>query len=379
MKARIRDLVLSVLKLGFIAFGGPAAAIAMMRQEFVIRRKWLTEDEFFDFMGISAIIPGPNATELAVHIGFKHAGWPGMILAGLCYIIPAMAIVMVIAWAYVRYGSLPALDGVLYGIKPVVIAILVSALIGMLKPRIKQSLGIFVFIIVFIGHILGIGPVYLLLGGGVLYLIVMEIRKNFGKIDLFAALLLTPLVSLQQNQYQIPFSYSRLFFVFLKAGAFMYGSGYVLLAFIEEDLVNRLGWLTNAQLLDAIAVGQVTPGPLATTATFVGYVLGGVPAGLLATLAMFLPGFVFVAMTFPILSYLRTSERTRGLLDGVNFAALGLMAGVTWDIGTEAIVDPLTGVIGLIAGLILWRDWLDAPWLILIGGLIGFVKILFFW
>ena len=374
MSDSIKDLLLSVLKLGFTAFGGPAAAIAMMRQEFVLRRKWLTEDEFFDFMGISAIIPGPNATELVTHIGYKHAGWVGMILAGLCYIIPAMAIVMIFAWAYLQFGTLPALTGILYGIKPMVIAILISALIGMVKPRIKQSLGMAVSIIVFVGHVFGLGPVVLLLGGGVLYFLIQTIRKNINKNALLAVFLGSPMAIIAMSPNQIPFSLSRLFLVFLKAGAFMYGSGYVLLAFIEEDLVHRLGWLSNAQLLDAIAVGQVTPGPLATTATFVGYILGGIPAALLATLAMFLPGFIFVALTFPVLVYLRTSVRLRSLLDGVNFAALGLMAGVTWNIGAEAIVDPLSGVIALIALFILWWNWLDAPWLILAGGVIGVIK-----
>ncbi|MFN2303217.1 MAG: chromate efflux transporter, partial [Anaerolineales bacterium] len=333
MNERIKSLLLSVLKLGFTAFGGPAVAIALMRQEFVLKRRWLSEDEFLDFMGISAVIPGPNAMELIVHIGFKHAGWLGMILAGLCYIIPAMLIVMVIAWAYLRFGSLPSLDGVLYGIKPVVIAILISAFVGMIKPRIKQSLGILISLAAFIAHILGIGPVVILLGGGVIYFIIKSIRDYTSHNMPLAALLSAPLPFFQVPQNPIPFSNSHLFFVFLKAGAFMYGSGYVLLAFIEEDLVSRLGWLTSQQLLDAIAVGQVTPGPLATTATFVGYILGGIPAGLLATLAMFLPGFIFVAVTFPIFSVLRTSKQLHGLLDGVNFAALGLMAGVTWDIG----------------------------------------------
>ena len=367
-------IVCSFLKLGFTAFGGPATAIAMMRQEFVLRRKWLDEDSFFDLLGMTNLIPGPNATELAIHIGYRQGGRPGLILAGVSYILPAMGIVLGFAWAYVRWGTLPALDGVLYGIKPVVIAILAAALIGMLKPRLKHPLGLLVSAAVFAAYLLGVGPLILLLTGGAVLFAVQFIKQN--PLALLTLSAISPLLTLKQGVTPEKFSLLRLFWVFLKAGALMYGSGYVLLAFIQDDLVNKLGWLTQAQLLDAIAVGQVTPGPLSTTATFVGYLTGGFPAALLATLAMFLPGFLFVALTHPLLKKLRQSEKAGHFLDGVNFAALGLMAGVTWEIGAEALVDPLTVGISLITLSLLLRFEVNAPWLILGGGLIGLLKIL---
>ena len=368
-------IVCSFLKLGFTAFGGPAAAIAMMRQEFVLRRKWLDEDTFFDLLGMTNLIPGPNATELAIHIGYRQADWPGLILAGVSYILPAMGIVLGFAWAYVRWGTLPALDGVLYGIKPVVIAILVAALIGMLKPRLSRALGLLVSVAVFAGYLLGVGPLFLLLAGGAALFALQYIKQS--PLVLLTLGFLNPLHPFKQGIAPENFSLLRLFWVFLKAGALMYGSGYVLLAFIQDDLVNKLGWLTQAQLLDAIAVGQVTPGPLSTTATFVGYLMGGFPAALLATVAMFLPGFLFVALTHPLLRKLRQSARAGYFLDGVNFAALGLMAGVTWEIGAEALVDPLTVGISFVALILLLRFELNAPWLILGGGLLGLLKIVF--
>ncbi len=373
---RLSPLVFSFLKLGFVAFGGPATAIAMMRQEFVLRRKWLGEDDFFDLLGMTNLIPGPNATELAIHIGYRNGGWLGLILAGVCYILPAMGIVLGFAWAYVRWGSLPVLNGVLYGIKPVVIAILVSALVGILKPRLKQILGLLVSTAVFAAYLLGIGPLPLLLVGGALLFAITFLKQ--APLSLFTLAGLGISVPLSRVADPENFSLLRLFWVFLKAGALMYGSGYVLLAFIQDDLVHRLGWLTQGQLLDAIAVGQVTPGPLSTTATFVGYVTGGFPAALLATLAMFLPGFLFVALTHPLLKKLRQSPRAGYFLDGVNFAALGLMAGVTWEIGAEALVDPLTVGVSILALFLLLRYELNAPWLILGGGLLGLIRVFFF-
>jgi chromate transporter len=370
----LRAIVFSFIKLGFTAFGGPATAVAMMRQEFVLRRKWLSEDDFFDLIGMANLIPGPNATELAIHIGYRQGGWPGLILAGVSYILPAMGIVLGFAWAYGRWGTLPALDGVLFGIKPVVIAILIAAVVGMLKPRLKHPLGMLVSGGVLIAFLLGVDPLILLLAGGALMFAAQFIKKPPFPLLSLGGLLLP----LFQEVGPADFNLLRLFWVFLKAGALMYGSGYVLLAFIQDDLVHRLGWLTQGQLLDAIAVGQVTPGPLSTTATFVGYLTGGLPGALLATLAMFLPGFLFVTLTHPLLKMLRQSNQAGRFLDGVNFAALGLMAGVIWEIGAEALVDPLTVGISLIALFLLLRFELNAPWLILGGGLIGLIRTLFF-
>lgn len=362
------------LKLGFTAIGGPAAAIAMMRQEIVVKRRWLSEEEFLDFWGISNLVPGPNATELAIHIGYKHAGWPGLIAAGVSYILPAMGIVLGLAWAYVRFGALPALDGVLYGIKPVVVAILAWALVGMLRPRMKQWVGLAVGAGVLAVYLFGVSPLVLLLVGGGLMWLVNVIREKGASPPAILDFLPALLQPLRQAVGQAPYNLLRLFWVFLKAGSLMYGSGYVLLAFIQDDLVARLGWLTQGQLVDAIAVGQVTPGPLSTTATFVGYLTGGVPGALLATLAMFLPGFLFVAVTHPWLGKLRGSGGGSSFLNGVNFAALGLLAGVTFEVARTALVDPITIGVGVIALALLVLFDLGAPWLILGGALVGVVK-----
>lgn len=375
-RQRLGEIASVFLRLGFTAFGGPAAALAMMRQEVVLKRKWLTEDEFLDFWGISNLVPGPNATELAIHIGYRYAGWPGLVLAGVCYIIPAMAIVLGLAWAYVEYGGLPALTGVLDGVKPVVVAILLWALWGMLRPRIKKILGLVVTGAVFVGYLWSGRPILWLLAGGVVMWLMYWLKSHKTPPSLLLAgaplivrarVLLRPLV---------PFNLWRLFWVFLKAGSLMYGSGYVLLAFIQDDLVNKLGWLTQSQLLDAIAVGQVTPGPLATTATFVGYLTGGLGGAALATLGMFLPGFIFVLLTHPLLRRMQESAPWRHFLDGVNFAALGLMAGVIWDIGRTVALEPLGIGVGLISLLLLVIFELPAPWLILGGAMVGVGKVL---
>ena len=378
MKNRLIEISTTFLKLGFTAFGGPAAAMGMMRQEFVTKRKWLNEDEFLDFMGISNLIPGPNATELAMHIGYKYAGWLGLILAGVCYILPAMIIVLGFAWAYVHFGSLPSLESVLYGIKPVVVAILLGALWGMLKPRMKLSLGLGVSVIIFIAYLLGLGPLPLMLGSGLL-LGLWNWIKNKHKIPPFVNGMFP--IGLFRLIKQIPgnsFSLFRLFWVFLKAGSLMYGSGYVLLAFIENDLVKNLGWLTQGQLIDAIAVGQITPGPLSTTATFVGFVTGRISGAVLATLAMFLPGFVFVAASRPFLYRLRESEFGSGFLDGVINASLGLWAGVTWEIMTAALMDPVSIVIMIIGLILLIAYDLNTSWLILGGAVAGLIKAFIF-
>lgn len=376
MKKRLIPLVLSFLKLGFTAFGGPAAAYGMMRQEFVVKKKWVTEDKFLDFLGVANLVPGPNATELAILIGFTHAGWLGMILAGVCYILPSMLTVLVFAWAYVQFGALPQLEGMLYGIKPVVVAIIISAMWAMLKLRLKDYPGLGVVLVVFVAYLLGVNPILLLLVGGVVMGLIRFGQRPGNVLPLFLIWLYEPMRVLQELIQAVEFSLARLFWVFLKAGALMFGSGYVLLAFIHDDLVLRLGWLTDAQLVDAIAIGQVTPGPLSTTATFVGYLMGGIPAAILATVAMFLPSFIFVGVIYFAVTKLRESEQFTGLIDGINFAALGLMAGVTWEIAGTALVDPVTIGIALVALFFLLRYELGAPWLILGGAAVGLVRLL---
>ncbi len=345
MKNQFWLLISSFLKLGFTAFGGPAAAYAMMRQEFVTRRQWISEDEYFKFLGMANLIPGPNATEMAMLIGYSHAGIVGLILAGICYILPAMLVVLFLSWMYVQFGTLPELSGILSSIKPVIVAILISAMWGMVKPRKKNILGLAAAVSVFTAYLLGVGPFILLVAAGLSLAFIklwQEKRKDMkGFIPLLPFLMRFSL----EVQDKEPFSLLKLFWLFFKAGALMYGSGYVLLAFIYEDLVVNMGWLTNSQLVDAIAIGQITPGPLATTATFVGYVLGGIPAAALATLAMFTPSFMITGLVILFINKFSLSERLSGLFEGVSFGALGLMAGVTWDILRAAIIDPFSATL----------------------------------
>jgi chromate transporter len=299
-----------------------------------------------------------------------------MILAGVCYILPAMLTVLVFAWAYVQFGTLPQLEGMLYGIKPMVVGIILSAMWGMLKPRLKDHAGLGVTLVVLVAYLLGVNPIILLLGGGAAMGLIKYGQRPGNVLSVCLLWLFAPIRVLQETTQTTQFSLARLFWVFLKAGALMFGSGYVLLAFIHDDLVLRLGWLTDAQLVDAIAIGQVTPGPLSTTATFVGYLLGGVPAAILATVAMFLPSFIFVGAIYFAVSKLRESELFAGLMDGINFAALGLMAGVTWEIAGTALVDPVTIGITLVALVLLLRYELGAPWLILGGAAVGLMRLL---
>ena len=370
---RLKQIIFAFLKLGFVAFGGPAAAYGMMRQEFVTRKGWLGEDDFFDFMGLANLIPGPNAVEMALLIGHHHAGWMGLVLAGVSYIFPSTVVVLIFAWIYQHYGALPAIEGVLYGIKPVVLSILVSAMWGILKPRIKNTTGLIMFVIVFAAYLSGISPMLLLLGGGVL----MSLYRMIGRKGSSPGLsLVFPVLShfLQSIALQTqPFNLPMLFWVFLKAGALMLGSGYVLMAFIHNDLVVRLGWLTDNQIVDAIAVGQVTPGPLATTATFIGFLLGGFQGAFLATAGMFLPSHIIVIILIAFIGKIRGSERFAGFLEGVNFAALGLMVGVTWEISRTALIDPITVIIALVGLIVLLKYKISAAWLVIVGALIGLV------
>ena len=376
MKDRLVPLALAFLKLGFTAFGGPAAAYAMMREEFVIRRKWLSEDGFFDFLGVANLVPGPNATELAILIGNHVAGWRGFIVAGICYIFPAMLTVLGLAWAYVQFGTLPALEGVLFGIKPVVVAILLAGTWGILKPRIRNFAGLAIALAAGLAYLAGVSPFLLLVAGGLILGTYRFIQQSTLPPSLTLLLLALPVRLAEPTAQSVPFSLGRLFWVFLKAGAMMLGSGYVLLAFIHDDLVVRLGWLTEAEMIDAIAVGQVTPGPLSSTATFVGYVMGGLPAAVLASLAMFIPSFIFIGIVARLVEKIRANKHYEGVIEGVNFTALGLMAGVTWEISTTAIVDPITGGIATLSLLLLLVARLSSPWLILGGAVIGLAKML---
>ena len=383
---RLWELATLFLRLGATAFGGPAAHVSMMHDEVVTRRRWLGEQEFLDLLGATNLIPGPNSTEMAIHVGLARARWRGLIVAGMCFILPAMLIVLTLAWAYVEYGETPAVEGLLYGIEPVVIAIVVQALAQLGRTAVKRSA-----LLIAVGagalalYLAGVNELLLLFGAGMVVVLVRGAgRLRPGVSNGLLALLGWGGPGLHLGRL-VPGAASaaaavaertsvelwRLFLLFLKFGAVIYGSGYVLFAFIRGDLVDRLGWITEQELVDALAVGQLTPGPVFTTATFIGYLVGGVGGALLATLAIFLPGFVFVAALQPIVRLMRRSTWTGDLLDGVNAGAIGLMAGVTWQLGRDAIVDVPTALLAIAAAAVLFRWKLNSGWLILVGAALG--------
>ena len=378
-KGPVREVALLFLRLGAVAFGGPAAHIAMFRDEVVTRRKWISNQHFLDLLGATNLIPGPNSSEMALHVGYVRAGWRGLLAAGLGFALPATLIVLALAVLYVEYGTTPAAEWLLYGIKPVVIAIIAQAMWGLLRTAVKGRLLAVIGAAVFALYLLGFNEIALLFGGGAIYMLVRNgarLRHLRGRIGApiialsgIPGALLAPAAS-----SSVTFSLGTLFLTFLKIGAVWYGSGYVLLAFLRNDFVERLGWLTSQQLLDAVAIGQVTPGPVFTTATFIGYVTGGLPGALLATVGIFLPSFVFVLITNPFIPRLRRSPWLSGLLDGVNVAALGLMAAVTLELGQDALRDGVTVALAASAAVLLVRFKINSTWLILGGGIIGLAR-----
>jgi chromate transporter len=373
----LREVAGLFLKLGVIAFGGPAAHIAMMRDEVVRRRRWLSDQEFLDMLGATNLIPGPNSTEMAIHLGYARAGARGLLAAGIAFIVPAMLIVLVFAWMYVRFGATPTAQWLLYGVKPVIIAIILQALWGLGRTAVRTVPLGGVGLVVLALYLWGVNEIALLLGAGVTVMLAMNTRA-LRAAKLLPALLVGAVADLAYagaaEAARAPFSPERLFLIFLKIGSVLYGSGYVLLAFLRGDFVLRLGWLTDRQLLDAIAIGQFTPGPVFTTATFIGYILGGVPAALLATAGIFLPSFVFVAASHPFIAQMRRSPWAGALLDGVNVASLALMAGVAGQLARTAVVDPITLAVALAAAILLFRFRVNSAWLVLGGAGIGWVS-----
>jgi chromate transporter len=349
----------------------------MMDDEVVRKRKWLAREEFLDLLGATNLIPGPNSTEMAIHIGLVRAGWRGLIVAGCCFIFPAVVIVLALAWAYIRYGSLPEMVWLLYGVKPVIIAIVTQALWGFAAKAVKGPLTGAVGTAVIVLAFLGANEILLLFAGGVGVMLWMNLERQWvrpGGVAALAASILfgtSSATAAGATGATVPISLFNLTAFFLKVGSILFGSGYVLLAFLRADLVQRWGWLTDRQLIDAIAVGQFTPGPVFTTATFIGYVVAGVPGALLATFGIFFPSFVFVAASNPLIPRLRRSAWAAGFLDGVNVASLGLMAVVTWHLGRAALVDWVTVSIGLAAAVLAFRAGLNSAWLVLGGALVG--------
>jgi chromate transporter len=382
-RTRLRELALLFLRLGTIAFGGPAAHIAMMEDEVVRRRRWISHEAFLDMVGACNLIPGPNSTEMAIHIGHRRAGFAGLAVAGTCFIVPAVAITIVVAWAYVRFGSMPQVAGALYGIKPVIIAVVVQALWRLWPSAARTRLLIAVTLAATVAALLGFDEIAILFAAGVITigaaLVANRPRPRGGiaaasVVAIPAAPAVTTAVASGATiagAAAAPFSLGAMFLIFVKIGAVLFGSGYVLIAFLQADFVDRLHWLTRAQLLDAVAVGQFTPGPVFSTATFIGYLLGSTTGALVATAGIFLPAFVFVAISGPLLPRLRRSPIAGAFLDGVNAASLALMIAVTWDLGREAVIDATTVALAILSAIALIRFRLNSAWLIIAGGIAG--------
>lgn len=357
---RQKEISKVFLKLGTLAFGGPAAHIAMMDEEIIKKRKWTTRDKFMDFIGATNLIPGPNSTELAIYLGFIRGGTLGLLIGGVSFIIPAMVITLFFAFIYVKFGDVPQVDSILYGMKPVIVVIIIQALYRLGRSVIKNKLYFIIGIFTVGIYILGVGEIPLLVLTG---LIMMTI-KNKEKIQKkFFSLSPLPLITI--------------FLIFLKIGSFLYGSGYVLLAFLETEFVSKLDILTNKQLIDSIAIGQFTPGPVFTTVTFIGYLLRGFPGAIVATIGVFIPSFLLVWILSPIMPKLRESTWMSGALDGVNIGALSLMMVISFKLGLSSIIDPLTVIIFLISLLMLIKLKINSPWVIIMGGMIGFFSSLF--
>ena len=364
------------LRLGTTAFGGPAAHVAMMRDEVVTRRGWMTDGEFLDLIGATNLIPGPNSTEMAIHLGWARRRWAGLAVAGLSFLLPATLLTAALAWAYVRFGSLPRAAGLLYGVKPVILAVVVQAIVG-LAPVAVRTWPLRLLGLAAAGAALfGVHEVAVLVAAGLLVVLARAAgpRRPGGSGP--GAASFAPLPPPAAGGLALPAAAAAatlpaIFWLFCRTGALLFGSGYVLLAFLRADLVERLGWLTEAQLVDAIAAGQVTPGPVFSTATFVGWLLAGPGGAAVATAGIFLPAFAFVALSAPFVPRLRASRTAAALLDGVNVASLALMAVVTARLTPAAVVDVPTAALGATAAILLFRFRISSTWLVLGGAALG--------
>jgi len=375
-EASLGEIALVFLKLGTIAFGGPAAHLAMMEEEFVRRRHWITQAQFLDRLAAANLIPGPSSTEVAIFVGQLKRGWRGLIVAGSCFIIPAAAIVSAIAWAYVRFGSLPKAAGMLYAIKPAVVAIIIQAL-GKLGRTGLRTIPLAVIAgLAVVLNVLGVSPVLVLVFAGLVSAAALTMKNRLvSAVGLQSAAGLPKVIAgamaVGAAGAAFPVGLARLFLSFLKVGSVVFGSGYVLLAFLQTEFVERLRWLTEKQLIDAVAVGQFTPGPLFTTATFIGYVVAGWMGAAVATIGIFLPGFVLVAVSGPLLPRLRKSAVAAAALDGVVAGSLALMAVVTWQLGRASIVDGTTLAILAVGLVALLRLRLNSAWVVAASAVLG--------
>jgi chromate transporter len=373
-KTEIKDIAQLFLKLGFIGFGGPAAHIAMMQEEVVSKRKWLSEQHFLDLIGATNLIPGPNSTEMAIHIGHEKGGWKGLIVAGLCFILPAVLITGIFAWLYKQYGQLPNIQPFIYGVKPAIIAIILSAIFPLAKKSVKSKELFLIGLLVLIGSLFDIGELQLMLGSGILALVFAAIRS---KTHIKLSNLLPVTIFQISTASIITISNTNLFWIFLKIGSVLYGSGYVLFAFLDTELV-LTGLLSRRQLIDAIAVGQVTPGPVFSAVTFVGYQINGFTGAIISTIAIFIPSFIFVALLNPLVKKMRSSQSFSIFLDAVNVASVAVIVTICYDMSKEVITDWRTLLIAILSiGITFGYKKMNSAFVVLSGSIIGYLLTLF--
>jgi chromate transporter len=367
-RGTLREIAKEFLRLGFVAYGGPAAHVAMMEERCVRRREWLTRERFLDLLGAASLLPGPSSTEVAIYLGEIRGGAAGLVVAGACFILPAAVLVLALAWAYMKYGAMPQVAGLLFGIKPVVVALIAQAVWNLGRTALK-SVWLSVLAAAAIGlAVWGASPLVVLIGAGVLWVLIREGTRLAQDKAVTAGLWGTGAAGTSAAIGVLP-----VFLYFLKVGAVLVGSGYVLLAVLRADLVVRMHWLSDAQLLDAIAVSQATPGPFFTVATFIGYLLGRWRGAVLATVGMFLPAFVYVGVTAKLLPKLRKSAVASAFLDGVSAAAVALMAVVGWQFARAAIVNMPAIVLMVFGAVLVFRYKVNSAWLVLGGAIVGIV------
>ena len=369
-KVSIIEIIRLFLKLGFIGFGGPAAHIAMMQQEVVVKRKWMSEQHFLDLLGATNLIPGPNSTEMAIHIGYDKGGWKGLLAAGLCFILPAVFITGIFAVLYQQYRQLPEVQPFIYGVKPAIIAIIIGAVFPLAKKSIRSLFLAFTGIVVLVLSLFGINEIFLMFGAGILAVVFFYFQNR--KTNTMQSIALFVLLQISTSNF---FSETniRLFWIFLKIGAILYGSGYVLFAFLDTELV-ATGLLSRQELMDAIAVGQFTPGPVFSSVTFIGYQINGFSGAVLSTIAIFLPSFVFVALLNPLMKKMRQSKGLSAFLDAVNVASVAIIAAVCFAVGKETITDWRTIVIALISAFIVFKfKKINSAFIVLGGALLGYL------
>lgn len=369
-KENIKDIARLFLKLGFTAFGGPAAHIAMMQQEVVQKRKWMDEQRFLDLMGAVNLIPGPNSTELAIHVGHERGGWRGLVVAGLCFVLPAVFITGTFAWLYKDYGQLPQIQPFIYGIKPAIIAIILAAIFPLAKKSAKNTLLVMIGILVLALSLLNINEIFLMFGAGIVALLFAAVKtgRHRGMNAIY------PIGLFQFSGISSdPVLNMRLFLIFLKIGAILYGSGYVLFAFLDTELV-ATGLLTRQQLIDAIAVGQFTPGPVFSSVTFIGWQINGITGAAVSTLAIFLPSFAFVALLSPLVKKMRGSQLMGAFLDAVNVASVAIIIAVCYSMARETVTDWKTVFIALLSLYIVFRyRKINSAFIVIGGSIAGYI------